>query len=83
MCWIKLTPNQCIDRALQAPSKSHERAFWFELAGLMIEADKPITHDPRYAVGGLTMQQGSLYHQQVGEIHREKMERIHRYGTNF
>lgn len=81
--WIKLTPNECVERAMQAASKSHERSFWFELASLMIEVDKPIVHSPQYAEGGLTLPTGRLYFREARISHREKMERIQRYGTNY
>lgn len=81
--WIKLTPNECVERAMQAPSKSHERGFWFELASLMIEVDKPLCHSPQYEQGGLTMQMGGLYSQQAGQAHRNRVERINRTGTTY
>jgi uncharacterized protein RhaS with RHS repeats len=81
--WIKLTPNECIERALQAPCKSHERGFWFELAGLMIEVDKPLHHSSQYEQGGLTLATGSLYRQQAGQAHRGKIERTNQTGTSY
>lgn len=76
----RLTPNECIDRGLQAPSKSHERSFWFELAKLMLDAAPlPVVYD---GTQGLTMEVGGGLYRHYGILARhERFERTHRHGV--
>ena len=74
--WIKLTPNECVDRALQAPSKSHERQWWFDLAQLMIDAQPQprIESQPRPFVS----------HYDYAVMARDdRKERLYRRGTSY
>ena len=75
----KLTVNECIDRGLNAPSKSHERRFWFDLAQLMLDAA------PDYAPrdNGLTIPVGGLYHQQTWLNNAARFERTRLTGISL
>lgn len=76
----KLTVNECIDRGLQAPSKSHERQWWFDLAQLMLDAAPlPVVYD---GTQGLTMEVGGgLYRRYATTARHERFERTHRHGV--
>lgn len=78
----KLTPDECVHMAIHTQN-IHLRQYWMKQAQLMIDVNKPPSYDERYAEGGLTMATGGLYRQQVGQVHRAKMERIQRYGTSY
>ena len=73
----RLSVNECVDRGLNAPSKSHERQFWFDLAQLMLDAA------PDYAPrdNGLTIQPGSLYRHEARQANNARFERTQRHGV--